>query len=189
LVLRVQGGDIDAFEELVRRHEQRVYRTMMGILRDPDTAQDAVQDAFLKAFKHIRDFQGRSKFVTWLMTISRNAAIQLLRDREEIDNLDEGDAEEEVFRPRQIRAWQENPEELYSKSEVRELVERELLKLPSKYRVVIMLRDIEQLPASEICEILGLSLPGVKARLFRARLMLRDALAPRFTMSAGRSKT
>ena len=89
----------------------------------------------------------------------------------------------------QVRAWQENPEDLYSRQETRSLVEREILKLPSKYRVVIMLRDIEQLPASEVCEILGLGLAAVKARLFRARLMVRDALAPRFALRTGRSNT
>jgi RNA polymerase sigma-70 factor (ECF subfamily) len=189
LVSKVQAGDMGAFEELVHHHEQRVYRMAIAILLDPELAQDAVQDAFLKAFKHIGDFQGRSKFVTWLMAISRNAAIQLLRDREEAESLDEEGQDEEGYRPRQVRAWQENPEDLYSRQETRSLVEREILKLPSKYRVVIMLRDIEQLPASEVCEILGLGLAAVKARLFRARLMVRDALAPRFALRTGRSNT
>ncbi|MBV8847155.1 MAG: peroxidase-related enzyme [Bryobacterales bacterium] len=189
LVSRVQAGDMGAFEDLVRRHEQRVYRTVIAILRDPEAAQDAVQDAFLKAFKHIRAFQGRSKFVTWLMTISRNAAIQLLRDREETESLDDGGQDQEDYRPRQVRGWQDNPEELYTRAEMRELVEREILKLPSKYRVVIMLRDIEQLSATEVCDVLGLSLAAVKARLFRARMMLRDALAPRFAVSGGRLDT
>jgi RNA polymerase sigma-70 factor (ECF subfamily) len=186
LVFRVQAGEIEAFEDLVRRHEQRVYRAMVAILRDPEAAQDAVQDAFLKAFKHIRDFKGRSRFATWLMTISRNTALQFLRDREEVESLDEGSDDEEGFRPRQVRAWQDNPEELCSKREMRDLVERKLLELPSKYRVVIMLRDIEQLPATEVAAGLNLSISAVKARLFRARLMLRDALAPRFAVSGGR---
>jgi RNA polymerase sigma-70 factor (ECF subfamily) len=186
LVARVQAGEVQAFEELVRRHQQRVYRTMMGILRDPEVAQDAVQDAFLRAFKHIRDFRGRSKFATWLMTISRNSATQFLRDREEMESLDDRTDDEEGFRPRQVRAWQDNPEDLCSKNEMRDLVERELLKLPPKYRVVIMLRDIEQLPTNEVAAGLNLTLAGVKARLFRARLMLRDALAPRFAVSGGR---
>ncbi len=189
LVARVQEGDFEAFGELIRRHEQRVYRTMMAILRDPEAAQDGVQDAFLRAFKHLPAFQGRSKFATWLMSIAKNAALQLLRDREEAESLDEGSHEEEEFRPRQVRAWQENPEEVYSRTEMRDLVEQELLKLPPKYRVVVMLRDIEQLPTDEVAAVLEISIAAVKARLFRARLMLRDSLAPLFAVGAGRANT
>jgi len=187
LVARVKQGDVEAFAELIRRHEQRVYRTMMAILRDPEVAQDGVQDAFLKAFKHIQAFQGRSQFATWLMSIARNAAVQLLRDREEAESLDEGSHEDE-FRPRHVRAWQDNPEQAYSRSEMRNLVQQELLKLPPKYRVVVMLRDIEQLPMDEVGAILDLSIAAVKTRLFRGRLMLRDSLAPLFAVG-GRANT
>jgi len=187
LVARVQTGDLDAFEELVARHSRRVYRTLMGILGNIEEAQDAMQDTFLKAFQHIGGFQGRSKFSTWVVTIASNTGVQRLRERRHLESLDdipsEADAE---FRPRQVRAWTEDPEQLCSLAERRELVERELMKLPVKYRVVLVLRDIEQLSGVETATTLGLGMPAMKARLFRARLMLREALAPHFASSAKR---
>jgi RNA polymerase sigma-70 factor (ECF subfamily) len=185
LVARVQNGDLDAFEELVARHSRRVYRTLMAIVGNVEAAQDAMQDTFLKAFQHIGEFQGRSKFSTWLVTIAHNTGVQRLRERRHVESLDDVPSEAE-FRPRQIRAWAEDPEQLCSQAERRELVERELMKLPVKYRVVLVLRDIEQLSGQETAEALGLGIPAMKARLFRARLMLREALAPHFVSSAKR---
>jgi RNA polymerase sigma-70 factor (ECF subfamily) len=187
LVARVQGGDLDAFEELVSRHSRRVYRTLMGILGSIEEAQDAMQDTFLKAFQHIGEFQGRSKFSTWLVTIANNTGVQRLRERRHVESLDdipsEADAE---FRPRQVRAWAEDPEQLCSQAERRELVESAMMQLPPKYRVVLVLRDIEQLSGAEVAAALGLGIPAMKARLLRARLMLREALAPHFVSSAKR---
>jgi RNA polymerase sigma-70 factor, ECF subfamily len=188
VVARVQGGNLEAFEDLVRRHGRRVYRTLAGILGNPEEAQDATQDAFLKAFEHIGEFQGRSKFSTWLLSIARNTGLQRLRERENVESLDEGASEgEEEFRPRQVRAWQENPEQLYSQKESRELVEKGVMGLPAKYRVVVMLRDIEQLSTEEVAQALGRSVPGLKARLLRGRLMLRESLTPHFTANARRT--
>jgi RNA polymerase sigma-70 factor (ECF subfamily) len=185
LVAQAQGGKLEAFEELLRRHSQMVYRTLMAILGNPADAQDAMQDALLSAFKHIGGFQGRSKFSTWLVSIARNAALQRLRLRKNFENLDEGGfSEEGEFCPRQVRTWQDNPEQSYSKSEMRQLVEKGILALPANYRVVVMLRDIEQLSADEVARQLGLSIPAVKTRLLRGRLMLREWLSPHFTTSA-----
>jgi RNA polymerase sigma-70 factor (ECF subfamily) len=184
-VSEAQAGSLEAFEVLIRRHSGRVYRTLMAILDDSDEAKDAMQDAFLKAFKHISDFQGRSKFSTWLVSIARNTAVQRLRDRKKIESLDENvSGEEEEFRPRQVRAWQDNPETMYSHTEIRQLVEKWIMQLPAKLRVVVMLRDIEQLSTEEVAQQLGLSVPALKARLFRGRLMLREVLSPHFTTSA-----
>src|SRR5262249_16986869 len=146
LVASVRGGDLDAFQELVRRYNGRIYRTLVGILGDPEEAKDAVQDAFLKAFQHLGDFERRSKFSTRLVCIDRNVGLERLRGRKRLESLDDGGFEtEEGFRPRQVQAWKEDPEQLYSDAEVRGLMEKELTKLPAKYRVVVMLRDIEQL--------------------------------------------
>jgi RNA polymerase sigma-70 factor (ECF subfamily) len=99
--------------------------------------------------------------------------------------LDEGDVSAEgEFRPRQVRAWQDNPEQSYSKSEMRQLVEKGILALPAHYRIVVVLRDIEQLSADEVSRQLGLSIPAVKTRLLRGRLMMREWLSPHFTTSA-----
>ena len=143
-----------------------------------------MQDTLLNAFKHIGGFQGRSKFSTWLVSIARNTALQVLRGRKSIESLDQsGNEEDQDFRPRQVRAWQDNPEQCHSKSEIRQLVERGILGLHAKYRVVVMLRDIEQLSTDDVARQLGVSVPAVMRRLLRGRLMLRELLAPHFTTS------
>jgi RNA polymerase sigma-70 factor, ECF subfamily len=186
LVAQAQDGKLEAFEELVRRHSKSIYRTLIAILGDPNDAQDAMQDALLSAFKHVGLFQGHSKFSTWLVSIARNTAIQRLRGRRNSESLDEGDCEEERgFRPRQVRDWKDNPEQCYSKSEIRQLVQRGVLELPAKYRLVVMLRDIEQFSTDEVARLLGLSVPAVKVRLLRGRLMLREWLSPHFAISVG----
>jgi RNA polymerase sigma-70 factor, ECF subfamily len=184
LVAEAQSGNLDAFEALIRRHNATLYRTMMAILGNPEEAQDAVQDALLSAFKHIAGFQGRSKFSTWLISIARNTALQRLRSRKNMESLDEPAGGEEEFRPRQIRAWQDDPEQAHSKEEIRQIVERGIMNLPSKYRIAVMLRDIEQIPTEEVARQLGLTVPALKTRVLRGRLMLREALAPHFTAGA-----
>jgi RNA polymerase sigma-70 factor (ECF subfamily) len=182
LVAQAQGGKLEAFEELVRRHTQLIYRTLMAMLGNPADAQDGLQDTLLNAFKHIGGFQGRSKFSTWLVSIARNTALQRLRGRKNVESLDERDGEEEGdLRPRQVRSWEDNPEQTHSKSEIQQLVEAGILRLPAKYRVVVVLRDIEQLSGDEVARELGLSVPAVKTRLLRGRLMLREWLSPHFT--------
>jgi RNA polymerase sigma-70 factor (ECF subfamily) len=186
LVAQVQTGGLDGFEELISRHSRRVYRTLLAILGNVPEAEDAMQDTFLKAFQHIGKFQGRSKFSTWLAKIASNTAMQRLRERVPLESIDEGPDADEGFRPRQLRAWEDDPEDLYSQAERRALVETELMKLPPKYRVVLVLRDIEQLSGEEAAAALGLGIPGMKARLFRGRLMLREALSPHFSIAAKR---
>ncbi len=184
LVAQAQSGKLGAFEALVRRHGQLIYRTLTAILGDPADAQDAMQDTLLSAFKHIGGFEGRSKFSTWLVSIARNTAVQRLRRGKLFESLDEDEYNEERdFHPRQVRAWQDNPEQCCSKSEMRQLVERGILALPANYRVVVMLRDIQQLSTDEVARQLGLSVPAVKTRLLRGRLMLREWLSPYFTTS------
>ncbi len=185
LVAKVCSGDLDAFEELMTRHSQRVYRTLIAILGDGEEARDAMQDTFLKAFQHLGGFEGRSKFSTWLLSIASNAGVQRLRDKKALESLDESEFEsEEGFRPRQVQAWTENPEQLYSRTEMRGLIERSIMRLPAKYRMVLMLRDIEQLSTEECASAAGLGIPAFKARLLRGRLMLREALAPYFAAPA-----
>jgi RNA polymerase sigma-70 factor (ECF subfamily) len=184
LVAQAQSGELGAFETLVRRHGQLIYRTMIAILGNPADAQDAMQDTLLSAFKHIGGFEGRSKFSTWFVSIARNTALQRLRRGKLFESLDGDEYEEDRdFRPRQVRAWQDDPEQCCSKSEIKQLVEKGILALPPTYRVVVMLRDIQQLSADEVARQLGLSVPAVKTRLLRGRLMLREWLSPYFTTS------
>ncbi len=185
IVVRVRDGETDAFEELVRKHGRRVYRSLLGILGNAQEAEDALQDAFLKAFQHLPHFEGRSRFSTWLVRIAINTGLQRVRSRKEVDSLDE---ENEEFRPRNIQAWFDTPEEFYSREELRRLVEKEVMKLPVKYRLALMLRDLEELSTEEAAVALGLSIPGLKARVLRGRLMLRESMAPYFS-KAGASKS
>lgn len=185
IVARVRNGETEAFEELVRKHGRRVYRSLLGIVGTPEEAEDALQDAFLKAFQHLSHFEGRSRFSTWLVRIAINTGLQRVRSRKEFDSLDE---ENEEFRPRNIQPWSDTPEEFYSREELRKLVENEVMKLPAKYRVALLLRDLEELPTEEAAAVLGLSIPGLKARVLRGRLMLRESMIPYFS-KAGAGKT
>ena len=185
IVARVRNGETDAFEELVRKHGRRVYRSLLGIVGNPEEAEDALQDVFFKAFQHLSHFERRSRFSTWLVRIAINTGLQRVRSRKEFDRIDE---EDEEFRPRNIQAWTETPEDFYSREELRRLVEREVMKLPVKYRVTLMLRDLEELLTEEAAAALGLSVPGLKARVLRGRLMLRESMVPYFSKaSAGKS--
>ena len=186
IVVRVQGGDTDAFEELVRRHSRRVFGTLTGLLGNLEDARDITQDVFLKAFEHIGRFQGRSKFSTWLTSIAINTGTELLRQRKPSESLD-GAEEDDDFRPRQIQSWADNPEEALTASQRTDLMREGVLRLPGKYRIVVLLRDINQLSTEEAAAALGLSIPAVKARLLRGRLMLREGLAPYFIRMEKRS--
>ncbi len=177
IVRRVTDGDTDAFEELVRKHGRRVYRSLIGILGNAAEAEDALQDCFLKAFQNLPGFEGRARFSTWLVRIAINTGVQRLRGRKDFDTLDEAG---EDFKPRRIQAWDENPEELYSREELKQIVEREVMKLPAKYRVALILRDLEELSTEQAANALGLTVPGLKARVLRGRLMLRESMVAYF---------
>jgi RNA polymerase sigma-70 factor, ECF subfamily len=177
VVARVKAGDTDAFEELVCRHGRRIYRSLIGILGNVQEAEDALQDCFLKAFQHLPEFEGRARFSTWLIRIAINTGIQRLRGRKDFDSLDE---EADDFKPRRIQAWDENPEELYSREELKRIVEQEVMKLPAKYRIALMLRDLEELSTEQAANALGLTVPGLKARVLRGRLMLRESMVAYF---------
>jgi RNA polymerase sigma-70 factor, ECF subfamily len=182
-VARAQAGDLGAFEALVQRHGRRVYRALLGITGNESDAEDGMQNTFLKAYQHIGEFHGKSKFSSWLTRIAMNEGLEILRRRrgKVQRSLEEWDAEdEETFRPRSVRPWEEDPERRYSQDEVRRIVEKEVMKLPAKYRVVVMLRDLEQLDTREAAAALGLNVATLKTRLLRGRLMLREALAPHF---------
>ncbi len=182
LTARARAGSLEAFEELIRKHSRLVYRALAAILGNQDHAQDAMQDVMLSAYEHIAGFQSRSKFSTWLVSIARNKAIEYLRKRKNEISLDESPfSEDQDFRPRELRDWVDNPEQAYSRQEIQQLIEKGIMALPAKYRTVVMLRDIENMSIEDIARQLGLSVPTVKIRLLRGRLMLREWLAPHFT--------
>ena len=179
LVARVREGNIDVFEELVRRHSRRIFGTLAGLVGNVEDARDATQEVFLKAFENIGRFQGRSKFSTWLTSIAINTGTDFLRQRKPSESLEETQ-DDEGFRPRQVQKWADDPERLLAASQMDELVREAVLRLPEKYRVAVLLRDINQLSTEEAAAALDLSVPALKARVLRGRLMLRESLAPHF---------
>src|SRR5262249_1684611 len=124
LVGLTRSGDLDAFDELVRRHQRRIYRTLVAIVRNTDEAEDGLQNVFLSAFQHIGNFQGNSKFLTWLTRIAINEGTARLRTRREIESLGETSEGDVPFRPRDVTEWGANPEDLYSRAELRHQVEQ-----------------------------------------------------------------
>jgi RNA polymerase sigma-70 factor, ECF subfamily len=180
LIARVQNGQRELFYELVKPYERRVYAAAFAILRNESDAEDAAQEAVLKAFANIGSFRAESKFSTWLIQIAVNEA--LMRRRRErtvaMESIDERpNAEEPDYAPREFADWREIPSEALERKEIRQRLAKALAALDRKYRDVFVLRDMEQLNIQETAEALGISVASVKTRLLRARLMLRDLLA------------
>jgi RNA polymerase sigma-70 factor (ECF subfamily) len=178
LVEAAKKGDITAFEELVKRYDRNVFRIAQHITQNREDAEDVVQDAFLKAYGNLGQFQGQSKFYTWLVRIAVNEALMKLRRRrpERTVSLDQDVETDEDTIPREVADWSPNPEQQYNQAELRELLQRTIQGLPAGFRTVFVLRDVEGLSTEETAEALGLSIPAVKSRLLRARLQLRERL-------------
>jgi RNA polymerase sigma-70 factor (ECF subfamily) len=180
LIRRVKDGEHDLFYELIRPYERRLYSAAFAVLRNPADAEDAAQEAVLKAFKHIRQFREESRFSTWLIQITVNEA--RMRKRKEhahmIEPMVEHADEEGNYAPRDFADWREIPSETLERKEVRDLLAEALASLGEKYREVFVLRDMQHLSIDETAKALGISTASVKTRLLRARLMLRDLLAP-----------
>lgn len=181
LVRRVQNGEQDKFYELVKPYERRVYTAAFAILRNAADAEEVAQEAILKAFANLRQFRAESKFSTWLIQIAVNEA--RMRRRKEhaeiMEPIGEHQEDDGTYVPRDFADWREIPSEALERSEVRDILLESLAALGSKYREVFVLRDIQHLSIEEVADALGISRASVKTRLLRARLMLRDLLAPR----------
>lgn len=182
LVDAARAGNVSAFEQLVRRYDRNVFRIAQHITQNREDAEDVVQDAFLKAFQNLGQFQGQSKFYTWLVRIAVNEALMRLRRRrpERMVSLDEDVKTEEDSMPREVADWAPNPEQLYNQSELKEILTKTIQGLPPSFRTVFVLRDVEGLSTEETAAALELSVPAVKSRLLRARLQLRERLAKYF---------
>ena len=184
LIERVLRGDEEAFRELVRPCEHAVFMATKVILNNEADAEDAAQEAVVKAFTNLAKFRGDSKFSTWLVRIATNEALMKLRKQRHQklhDSLDEQrEAEEGDYVPRDFADWREIPSEALEKSEFREILAKALASLGQKYREVFLLRDVEHMSIEETAKVLSISVASVKTRLLRARLMLRDILAPAF---------
>jgi RNA polymerase sigma-70 factor (ECF subfamily) len=180
LLRRVQGGETQLFYELIKPYERRIYTTAFAILRNEAEAEDAAQEAVLKAFTHIGQFRAEARFSTWLTQIAVNEALMRRRKAhtEIMEPIGEREAEDGTYTPRDFADWREIPSEVLEKKEIRQKLASALATLAEKYRQVFVLRDIQHLSIEETAEALGISRAAVKTRLLRARLMLRDLLAP-----------
>jgi len=182
LVARAKAGDAEAFSELVRHYDRRVYRMAKQITQNDEDTEDVLQETFLKAYTHLDDFQGNSKFYTWLVRIAVNEALMKLRKRrsDRTVPLDEpvDTGEEEIVR--EIAVWDENPEQQYSREELADILDEAIGSLKPSYRNVFVLRDIEELSIQETAEALNQSISAVKSSLLRARLQLREKLTRLF---------
>jgi RNA polymerase sigma-70 factor (ECF subfamily) len=187
LVARVVAGETEAFYDLIRPHERNVYMTAFSVLRNTAEAEDIAQEAILKSFRHLPKFRGESKFVTWLLRITLNEARMRLRKqhRSLYDSVGAWEDEDEAeYEPVEFGDWREIPSEALERKEIREILVKAVSSLPEIYREVIVLRDVRQLSSAEAAEILGIGEGAVKTRLVRARLQLRDLVAP-FTTVRG----
>ena len=184
VVERVLAGDAGAYEVIMRRYNQRLYRVARSILRNDAEAEDVMQDAYVRAFEHLSQFAGRAKFSTWLTRIAVHEALARARRAQKSDPLDEFVGADGEFN---MAGTGPDPEKLAATGEMSRLLEEALLTLPAAYRTVIMLRDVEEMSTTEAAEVLEITEENLKVRLFRARAALRDQLYERIGPTAPRA--
>jgi RNA polymerase sigma-70 factor (ECF subfamily) len=187
LVERVRAGDISAYDTLVRKYERQVFRIAQHITQNREDAEDVMQDAFLKAYEKLDQFQGNSKFYTWLVRIAVNESLMRLRKRRtgKMVSIDEDLETDEGTVPRDLADWAPDPEQNYTQTELGQILEKTIKGLPPGFKVVFELRDVQGLSTEDTAEALGLSVPAVKSRLLRVRLQLRERLSRYFKKKAG----
>ena len=181
LIKRVCDGEREAFYDLVRPYERMVYATAISVVKNPADAEEVAQEAVLKAFSNLASFRAESKFSTWMLQITYNEARMRLRKTrshlyESID--DPQPSEDGDYWPKDFADWRPIPSELFERDEVREAIQNAINSLKAIYREVFVLRDVQNLSTKETAGILGISEVAVKIRLLRARLQMRDTLAP-----------
>jgi RNA polymerase sigma-70 factor, ECF subfamily len=180
MISSILAGNTQEFHELIRPHERSVYVMARSLLQNESDAEDAAQEAFLKAFRNLDKFRGEAKFGTWLISITLNEARSRLRTRKTMkeESLDEPPEGEGHVSPALLRDWREIPSESVERHEVKMLLQEAIAGLPQIYREIFLLRDVEDLSVNESAEALGISVASVKVRLHRARIMLQKKLVP-----------
>ena len=180
LIERVKNGEHDLFYELVRPHERSVFMAAFAILQNEADAEEIAQEAILKAFTYLKDFRSEARFSTWLVQITINEArMRRRKDHKDVMMpMDQQENEEGEYTPKGFADWREIPSEALERKEVREALAKALASLPEKYREVFILRDVRNFSIAETSQALGISEAAVKTRLLRARLQMRDFLAP-----------
>jgi RNA polymerase sigma-70 factor (ECF subfamily) len=184
LIVRILAGEREQYHELIRPHEKSVYLTAFSVLQNSADAEEVAQESILKGFRHLSQFRGESRFSTWLLKITLNEARMRLRKqhKELWESIDaQTDEEESEYVPQEFGDWREIPSEALERKEIREVLSTAVAALPEIYREVIVLRDIRQFSVAETAQVLGVRVCVVKTRLVRARLRLRDLVAPMTT--------
>ncbi len=171
-------GETHLFHDLIRPYERSVYVMVLSLLQNEADAEDAAQEAFLKAFRNLAKFRAESKFSTWLISIALNEARSKLRQKRarKIESLDSGSEKDGHVSPVVLRDWREVPSEALERMEVRRMIQLAIADLPGIYRETFLLRDVEELSVNESAEALGISIAAVKVRLHRARMILQKHL-------------
>ena len=203
LVHACKQGDVNAFDQIVKRYDNKLFRVAQHITHNREDAEDAVQNAFLNAFRNLRSFQEKSQFSTWLFRIATHLALNSLRDgrnerlQERLDD-DSNDRREvpivqdseqpTAVRPLEVADWAPNPEQVYGAFELRNILRSQLQQLLPSLRVAFILRDIEGLSSEETAEVLDTTVDAVKTRLWRARLKLRQLLTRYFRVGMTRTE-
>jgi RNA polymerase sigma-70 factor, ECF subfamily len=183
LIHRILAGERELYYDLIAPYERMVYVSAMSLLHNEAEAEDCAQDAFLKAFCHLPEFKGESKFGSWLVRIALNEAkMKLRKTRADLyDSLDNAvDGEDDEYIPQTLGDWREIPSEALERKEVQELLQKAVARLSERYRLVFVLREVQNLGVATTAQILGVSEAVVKTRLVRARLQMKDMLAPAF---------
>jgi RNA polymerase sigma-70 factor, ECF subfamily len=179
LVHASKNGDVAAFEQLVKRYDRKLFRIAHRVTHNREDSEDAVQEAFLKAFRHLGEFRQDSTFSTWLIRITLNQSLMKVRKQRcairEVSLGEKFQAGEDML-PMEVADWAPDPEQLYRASELRDILIKALRELRPILRTVFVLRDIEGLSIAQTAEVLNLSYSAVKARLWRGRLQLRERL-------------
>jgi RNA polymerase sigma-70 factor (ECF subfamily) len=181
IIASILAGNTHEFHDLIRPHERSVYIMALSLLHNEADAEEAAQEAFLKAFRNLASFRGESKFSTWLVSITLNEARGRLRSKKtmKMESLDEPMEGEGHVSPALLRDWREIPSQVVERQEVRQLLQHAIADLPLIYREVFLLRDVEELSVAESAEALGITISSVKVRLHRARIMLQKILVPK----------
>jgi RNA polymerase sigma-70 factor (ECF subfamily) len=189
-IAAILAGEIQLFHELIRPHERTVYLMALSYMKNEADAEDVAQESFVRAFRKLNSFRAEAKFSTWLISITLNEARTRLRRKTLVpmDSLDAPPDEDQPVSPALLRDWREIPSEAVERGEIRLLLQEAIACLPDIYRRVFVLRDVEEMNIHETAEALNISIPSVKVRLYRARMMLQKRLAPQLKTAIRTSK-
>jgi len=181
LIASILAGETHLFHELIRPHEHSVFVMALSFLHNEADAEDAAQEAFLKAYRNLASFRGEAKFGTWLISITLNEARTRIRRKKFLptDSIDAESEDPGHVSPALLRDWREIPSQALERQEVRLMLQEAIAALPDNYREVFLLRDVEDLSTSEAADLLQISVAALKVRLHRARIMLQKNLAPK----------